>query len=180
MSKTLLKNLRIQNFKGWQDTGDIELAPITLFFGTNSSGKSSIGQFLMMLKQTVELSDRKMILHTGNANSYVNLGSFRNIIHRHDPKNELSFAYTWEPDADEKISFGESEKTVESIRFECCVGTDQNDKRNIVPKLKKCTYELSPADGTPMKFSLQRNRQSKFELQDDEKYFKKSFRINKK
>ena len=50
----MLKKLRIQNFKVWEDTGEIDLAPITLFFGANSSGKSSIGQFLMMLKQTVE------------------------------------------------------------------------------------------------------------------------------
>ena len=50
----MFKHLRIQNFKGWEDTGLIRMAPITLFFGANSSGKSSIGQFLMMLKQTVE------------------------------------------------------------------------------------------------------------------------------
>lgn len=49
----MLKELRIQNFKGWKDTGTIRLAPISLFFGANSSGKSSIGQFLIMLKQTV-------------------------------------------------------------------------------------------------------------------------------
>lgn len=55
----MLRQLRIQNFKGWKDTGTIQMAPITLFFGVNSSGKSSIGQFLMMLKQTVESPDRK-------------------------------------------------------------------------------------------------------------------------
>ena len=58
----MLKSLRIQNFKGWKDTGKIELAPITVLFGGNSSGKSSIGQFLVMLKQTVQQSDRKMVL----------------------------------------------------------------------------------------------------------------------
>ena len=42
----MLEKLRIQNFKGWKDTGGIRMAPITLFFGANSSGKSSIGQFL--------------------------------------------------------------------------------------------------------------------------------------
>lgn len=67
----MLKTLRIQNFKGWKDTGEIKFAPITLFFGANSSGKSSIGQFLMMLKQTVESSDRKSIFFLGNTNSHV-------------------------------------------------------------------------------------------------------------
>ena len=57
----MLRQLRIQNFKGWKDTGSIRMAPITLFFGANSSGKSSIGQFLMMLKQTIESPDRKAV-----------------------------------------------------------------------------------------------------------------------
>jgi len=57
----MLRKLQIQNFKGWKDTGTINMAPITLFFGANSSGKSSIGQFLMMLKQTIESSDRKAV-----------------------------------------------------------------------------------------------------------------------
>jgi len=39
----MLKTLRIQNFKGWKDTGTFRMAPISLIFGTNSSGKSSIG-----------------------------------------------------------------------------------------------------------------------------------------
>jgi len=59
----MLRELRIQNFKIWKDTGDIRMAPITLFFGANSSGKSSIGQFLMMLKQTVESPDRKAVFY---------------------------------------------------------------------------------------------------------------------
>ena len=48
----MLETLRIQNFKSWQDTGDMQFGSLTGFFGTNSSGKSSILQFLLMLKQT--------------------------------------------------------------------------------------------------------------------------------
>ena len=40
----------------------IKMSPLTVFFGTNSSGKSSIEQFLLMLKQTVDSSDRKMVI----------------------------------------------------------------------------------------------------------------------
>lgn len=42
----MLERLRIQNFKSWQDTGDMAFGSLTGFFGTNSSGKSSILQFL--------------------------------------------------------------------------------------------------------------------------------------
>ena len=54
----MLERLRIQSFKSWQDTGDMAFGSLTGFFGTNSSGKSSILQFLLMLKQTVESSDK--------------------------------------------------------------------------------------------------------------------------
>lgn len=91
----MLKQLRIQNFKGWKDTGTIHMAPITLFFGANSSGKSSIGQFLMMLKQTVESPDRKAVFYPGGKNSAVQLGSYRDMVFHRDPENKIAFDYRW-------------------------------------------------------------------------------------
>ncbi|MFN4795279.1 MAG: AAA family ATPase [Pseudanabaena sp.] len=49
----MFKQLRIQNFKSWADTGEFRMAPLTGFFGTNNSGKTAILQFLLMLKQTI-------------------------------------------------------------------------------------------------------------------------------
>ena len=92
----MFKQLRIQNFKGWKDTGDIRMAPLTLFFGANSSGKSSIGQFLMMLKQTIESQDRKIVLFSGSSDSAVNVGTYREFINDRDEKNALEFSYTWD------------------------------------------------------------------------------------
>ena len=90
-----MKRLSIQNFKGWKDTGTIRMAPISLFFGANSSGKSSIGQFLMMLKQTVESPDRKAIFYPGGKNSAVQLGSYQEMVFHRNPKNKISFEYLW-------------------------------------------------------------------------------------
>jgi AAA15 family ATPase/GTPase len=41
--------LHLKNFKGWEDTGPIRLAPITVLFGSNSSGKTSLLQALLLL-----------------------------------------------------------------------------------------------------------------------------------
>ena len=38
----MITELSAQNFKSWQDTGELQFAPLTGFFGANSSGKSSI------------------------------------------------------------------------------------------------------------------------------------------
>ena len=91
----MLKCLRIQNFKGWQDTGDIRLAPLSVFFGANSSGKSSIGQFLMMLKQTRDSSDRRIVLFSGDARSSVRLGSYREMVFGRDEDTDITFSYDW-------------------------------------------------------------------------------------
>lgn len=38
----MLTHLHIRNFKAWKDTGRIRLAPLTIIFGANSAGKSSL------------------------------------------------------------------------------------------------------------------------------------------
>jgi predicted ATPase len=91
----MLTKLRIQNFKAWKDTGEIRLAPITVLFGSNSSGKSSISQFLLMLQQTAQSPDRQRVLHLGDAQSPVDLGTFRDIVFDHDERREIDFSLAW-------------------------------------------------------------------------------------
>ena len=74
----MITHIRVKNFKSWKDSGEVKLAPLTGFFGTNSSGKSSLLQMLLLLKQTVRSAE---ILFFGDQNSLVNLGSFREVIH---------------------------------------------------------------------------------------------------
>ena len=50
----MIRSLRLQNFKAFEDTGILELKPITVLAGPNSGGKSSILQSLLLLKQTLE------------------------------------------------------------------------------------------------------------------------------
>lgn len=93
----MITHLRIQNFKGWKDTSPLKLAPISVFFGTNSSGKSSIGQFLMTLKQTTESSDRAAGLQLGGGQrSIVDMGTWEDMVHGHKSGTALSFELGWD------------------------------------------------------------------------------------
>lgn len=92
----MIKELRIQRFKGWQDTGHIEMAPLTVFFGTNSSGKSSIGHLLLALKQTVDNPDTKTVVFPGDNNSPLQFGSLMNLIYQRDINNRIEFEYCWD------------------------------------------------------------------------------------
>lgn len=86
----------MKNFKSWKDSGEVELAPLTGFFGTNSSGKSSLLQMLLLLKQNVgHLKSREIreIIFFGDTNSLVNLGGFHEVIHGHEQEEQLKLEF---------------------------------------------------------------------------------------
>jgi predicted ATPase len=91
----MLTSLRIRNFKAWKDTGDVRLAPLTVVFGANSAGKSSIGHLLLALKQTALATDRKRALHLGDANSLIDLGTLSDCLYRHNTDSSLEFELAW-------------------------------------------------------------------------------------
>jgi len=91
----MLTELQIQNFKSWADTGRMRMAPLTAYFGPNSSGKTSILQLLLLLKQTVESTDRAEVLHLGDERSYVDLGTFGDILHKQGAPEAMAWSLTW-------------------------------------------------------------------------------------
>ena len=91
----MLKRLHLKNFKGWEDTGSLELAPITVLFGSNSSGKTSILQSLLLLKQTAAAADRTRVLHTGDPDSLVDLGTPSDLVFGHDTNRAVEISLTW-------------------------------------------------------------------------------------
>ena len=92
----MITELRVQNFKSWQDTDDLQFAPLTGLFGANNSGKTSILQVLLMLKQTVDQpSDWNEPLYFGDEKSLVNLGSYDDVIYQHNKDLGLNIAVSW-------------------------------------------------------------------------------------
>lgn len=74
----MLKSISLQNYKCFKDKTDIEIAPLTVLCGINSSGKSSILKSLLMLKQSYENeSPYNEMLFTGD---YVDNGFFNDIV----------------------------------------------------------------------------------------------------
>ena len=93
----MITELRAHNFKSWQATGEIRFAPLTGFFGANNSGKSSILQILLLLKQTTEQPPEwNEPLYYGNAESLVNLHGFDDIIHHPIKVPSLSISVSWQ------------------------------------------------------------------------------------
>lgn len=90
----MLTHLKLENFKIWRSTGPRRLAPITFLLGTNSSGKSSLIQSLLLIRQTVKGHDPNLDLNLGNpdANDSVALGQFKDLLCRHGAATESTSA----------------------------------------------------------------------------------------
>lgn len=106
----MFTRLRLKNFKAWEDTGDIELAPLTILFGANSSGKSSLHQFLMMLRQTVESPDRRRVLHTGNDRTPIDLGGYASLLRNGNTGAPLSFELDWRREQDLTVDYANGDE----------------------------------------------------------------------
>ncbi|MCX7372100.1 MAG: AAA family ATPase [Alphaproteobacteria bacterium] len=89
----MLTHLAFTNFKSWPKL-DLQCGRITGLFGTNSSGKTSVLQFLLLLKQTKEATDRALSLELNHP--YVELGTIKDAIHRHDEALGIDYKISFE------------------------------------------------------------------------------------
>lgn len=88
----MIKSIQIRNFKSLSvESGKIQIKPITILIGPNSSGKSSYLQMLLMLKQTVESRDSFSPLITNS--NYVNLGSYPDFVYNHKVSNPIEIKF---------------------------------------------------------------------------------------
>jgi len=164
----MLSELSLKNFKSWKDTGAIAFGPITGVFGTNSSGKTSLLQLLLLLKQTADSPDRAQVLRFGDDRSFVNLGTFRDVAFQHDIQAALDWRVRWrlesplrvgDPEVEDSILFEGSDMT-----FSASVRQD-NKERLFVEQM---TYKLGEAS-----VSMQRKPSGdKYDLRADVGAFK--------
>lgn len=92
---SLIKLLSLKNFKGFSDEVRIDLRPITLLFGANSAGKSSVLQALQYVREILERQNvnADRTLQGGEA---VDLGGFLNLVNGRDPQKQIEIAVEME------------------------------------------------------------------------------------
>lgn len=160
----MLTKLQLKNFKAWKDTGSIRLAPLTVIFGVNSAGKSSLGHLLLALKQTALSSDRKRALHLGDASTQIDLGTFADCIHGHDlTNNSLDFQLGWNlPKPLQVIDPLQPKKSYigNSLMLDVSLVAGKSEQ----PEVKFLRYALSDSGVEVVDVSLARGENRKFEM----------------
>lgn len=85
--------IRLFNFMPFEDTGWMELRPITLLFGRNSSGKSAIIRALLLLKQSLDAPNEDGPLQFVSTDGLVDAGDFQTAVHRHETDRSIIFGF---------------------------------------------------------------------------------------
>ena len=163
----MFTQLRLKNFKAWKGEQVVDLASLSLFLGTNSSGKTSLLQMLLLLKQTAESPDRKQHLNLGGQpGDLLHLGSFKDIISGHDTKRELAFGLQFSgmrPHKNKPIEYDVSycqaggNPTVRSLAYSSGGLTFHLERQ------PKGAYQLDKSDPSGMQKSAQVLRSKQYE-----------------
>lgn len=83
-----LTAITIENFKGIGAPVTVPLKPITLLFGANSAGKSTVIQALQYAWEVLE-NRNPDVDRTRLGGEVIDLGGFRNLVHRHDLSRQI-------------------------------------------------------------------------------------------
>lgn len=94
-----ITQITIENFKGIADKVEIPIRPITLLFGANSAGKSTILQALLYLNELLEgrNADADRLAPSGAS---LDLGGFREFVHNRDLSRKVRIGVTLRLDDD--------------------------------------------------------------------------------
>jgi len=123
----MISQIRIRNFKAFRDQ-TMSLAPLTLLTGLNGSGKSSLLQSLLLLRQSHVSGAlaRKSVILNG---SYVNLGTYQDALFENAPSDErISIGLTSSSNnGDHEDQFEFSATSIEARACEALISRPESD-----------------------------------------------------
>lgn len=91
----MLTSLSINNFKAFGKEVGARLSPITLIYGPNSGGKSSLIQSLLLMRQSLSTkrSSENILDFNGE---FVDLGDYRSTVFKHETDRDISIGFSYD------------------------------------------------------------------------------------
>ena len=155
----MLNRLKLENFKAWREA-DVKFGKVTGFFGPNSAGKSSLLQFLLLLKQTRNATDRGMVLDFGGPEDLANLGTFADVVHHHDESRRIYWLLDWAlPDPLQINDPMDPPRELfrgDQLQMECSVGLQKKSLRvqELAYRFAETEFSLQPGATPEEPFEL--------------------------
>lgn len=147
----MINSWTLKNFKSVSDKTTLDFAPLTIFAGSNSSGKSTIIQSILMIAQTVQNSVRsKSVILNGHM---VKLGTFNDILSNSSSEEIISVGFTITPNreiSDLKFNsyiHGRGDEIRKLVcEFSFSARGDRKDILQLQPKLEELNLKITGTD----------------------------------
>ena len=164
----MLTAIKIGNFKAFAKSQRIPLRPLTLIYGANSSGKSSIIHSLLFARHAQETGELD-IHRTHVGGDSVDLGGFRQFIHRRNVGNRME----WAAEIDTASFTGrlaELLAPVKRLSVSILIGIALDDEgqplQEAIPEIH--SYEIQGDGKTFVRMSKRRDRKLQLDFLDHE------------
>ena len=120
----MITKWKLANFKSIQNETQLDFAPLTIFAGTNSSGKSTLLQSILLISQT--LLDKDPTSQVVLNGEFIELGEFSDIKSTDGVSDQIIIGWELKPLKD-NISDGRFDvEQVSSISCEIAFGMDDS------------------------------------------------------
>jgi len=149
----MLTKWTLQYFKSVFAKTTLEFAPLTIFTGANSSGKSTIIQSLLLTTQTLQnpVSSRAIILN----GHIIRIGAFNDIVSNKNENKSILVGFELSPSVDERESSITTSRSfaitrrieiLDSIDFSFSFSSNSLDEENeliqLQPRLEECKLKV--------------------------------------
>src|SRR5574344_135164 len=91
----MIKNISLSNFRSFEDMQNILIKPITLVYGANSVGKSSILKSLLLMKQSLE-DATNINSNLTTKGHFVDVGNYKDFINKQDLTKDFSVKFNFD------------------------------------------------------------------------------------
>lgn len=125
-----MDSIRLKNLRSLVDTGDIEIKPLNIILGSNSSGKSTFLRFFPLLKQTINRKIRGVLFWSGYDQNDVDFGDFDTAVNNQKGHDKMEFSFSFDVPKYEIIKYARFYKLNKRSFFEK------------VPKFNKTTISI--------------------------------------
>jgi len=146
MRKARITGFHLGNFKAFSNRQDVPLRPITLIFGPNNSGKSSIFHALLLVGHVLRSRERNFnITRLVAGGQEVDLGGYPQFAYRRDPVRGSLFGFDVELDS--PVVLGKRASVTFNVgQVNCC--SDEHPAPALgVAGINRYSFEL---DGLPL------------------------------
>ncbi|EDN68786.1 conserved hypothetical protein [Beggiatoa sp. PS] len=164
----MLVSFSLANFKGFKKLEPIVLKPLTVICGANNSGKSSIIQSLLLMKQSSARNytasfdfDTQEPLILDGENALAHLGDWTDVIYKHETNQKMSL--TWKLSGEMNDSIHPTKNSNLSVEIEVeieSVASDIQDNQNTLRVSRFQFRELN----SPFSYELTRAKDEKYHL----------------